>query len=239
MRAARYRGTRFASGRGRWFAAQCQALALCKVLQRGDNPTISAIQHDSEPPIARRDPRLLVRAPRRAKLRQTSRRVVSQGRRVRRGVARDALATPSKQRWREALRRGRIRAARWHACCCWTSSRATAIAIHRARSPETLTHSRSPTRPLRAGDDAGLIPVERWFLYMPFEHAESVEAQQQSVELFARLATETGMAEPLVWAERHAAVIRRFGRFPHRNAILGRASTPEEIAFLATPGSGF
>ena len=89
------------------------------------------------------------------------------------------------------------------------------------------------------GDDSGLIPVERWFLYMPFEHAESVEAQQRSVELFARLATETGMADPLEWAERHAVIIRRFGRFPHRNAILGRASTPEEIEFLATPGSGF
>jgi uncharacterized protein (DUF924 family) len=88
-------------------------------------------------------------------------------------------------------------------------------------------------------DDAGLIPVERWFLYLPFEHAESLPAQQQSIELFARLATETGHADPLVWAERHAAIIRRFGRFPHRNAILGRASTPEEVAFLATPGSSF
>jgi uncharacterized protein (DUF924 family) len=88
-------------------------------------------------------------------------------------------------------------------------------------------------------DDAALIPVERWFLYMPFEHAESMSAQEQSVDLFARLATETDLVDPQVWAERHAAVIRRFGRFPHRNAILGRASTPEEIEFLATPGSGF
>jgi uncharacterized protein (DUF924 family) len=88
-------------------------------------------------------------------------------------------------------------------------------------------------------DDASLVPVERWFLYIPFEHAESMAAQEQSIELFARLAAETGLADPLVWAERHAAVIRRFGRFPHRNAILGRTSTPEEVAFLATPGSGF
>jgi uncharacterized protein (DUF924 family) len=88
-------------------------------------------------------------------------------------------------------------------------------------------------------DDAGLIPVERWFLYLPFEHAESMAAQRQSIELFARLATETGHTDPLLWAQRHATIIRRFGRFPHRNAILGRESTPEEVAFLATPGSSF
>jgi uncharacterized protein (DUF924 family) len=88
-------------------------------------------------------------------------------------------------------------------------------------------------------DDADLIPVERWFLYMPFVHAESTAAQRQSVDLFALLADETGLVDPLVWAERHAAVIQRFGRFPHRNAILGRASTPEEVTFLATPGSRF
>ncbi len=89
------------------------------------------------------------------------------------------------------------------------------------------------------GDDAGLIPVERCFLYLPFEHAESMVVQQQSIALYTRLASETGLADPLVWAERHAAVIRRFGRYPHRNVILGRASTSEEIAFLATPGSSF
>ena len=89
------------------------------------------------------------------------------------------------------------------------------------------------------GDDSFLVPVERWFVYIPFEHAESMPAQQQSVALFARLATETGIAQQLVSAQRHAAVIERFGRFPHRNAILGRTSTAQEIAFLATPGSGF
>jgi uncharacterized protein (DUF924 family) len=88
-------------------------------------------------------------------------------------------------------------------------------------------------------DDAALIPVERWFLYMPFVHGESMSAQEQSVDLFTRLAADSGMADLLVWANRHAAVVQRFGRFPHRNAILGRASTPEEVAFLATPGSGF
>ncbi|MEO8740692.1 MAG: DUF924 family protein [Casimicrobiaceae bacterium] len=90
-----------------------------------------------------------------------------------------------------------------------------------------------------AGDDRVLIAVERWFLYMPFEHAESVAAQGRSIELFTRLRDDTGLSDPLVWAEKHAQVIRRFGRFPHRNDILGRPSTPAEIEFLAQPGSRF
>jgi len=89
------------------------------------------------------------------------------------------------------------------------------------------------------GDDRELIPVERWFIYLPFTHAEDLTAQERSVELFARLRDETGLADPLKWAERHAAVIRLFGRYPHRNAILGRESTPEEAAFLSAPGSRF
>ena len=89
------------------------------------------------------------------------------------------------------------------------------------------------------GDDGNLIPVERWFMYMPYVHAESLAAQERAVSLFRRLRDETGLAEPLAWAERHAEIVRRFGRFPHRNAILGRESTPEEVAFLAVPGSRF
>ena len=89
------------------------------------------------------------------------------------------------------------------------------------------------------GDDRALEPLERWFMYMPFEHAEDRAAQARSLALFGALAAETGLASPLEWARRHAAVIERFGRYPHRNGILGRESTPEEIAFLATPGSGF
>ena len=88
-------------------------------------------------------------------------------------------------------------------------------------------------------DDQALVPVERWFLYMPFVHAEDSPAQETSLELFARLRDETGLSEPLMWAERHAAVIRRFGRYPHRNAILGRESTAEEIEYLAAGGRGF
>jgi len=89
------------------------------------------------------------------------------------------------------------------------------------------------------GDDRALVPVQRWFMYMPFTHAENVAAQETALDLFTGLRDESGLAGPLHWAKRHAEVIRRFGRFPHRNAILGRASTPEEIAFLGNPGSGF
>jgi uncharacterized protein (DUF924 family) len=70
-------------------------------------------------------------------------------------------------------------------------------------------------------------------------HAEDRDMQRRSVELFGALAQETGLASPLKWAHKHADVIALFGRFPHRNAILGRTSTPEEIAFLAEPGSTF
>lgn len=87
--------------------------------------------------------------------------------------------------------------------------------------------------------DRALDPYERWMLYMPFEHSESLPMQERAVALFRALADESGVDAPLPWAERHHEVIRRFGRFPHRNAILGRASTPEETAFLEQPGSRF
>lgn len=82
----------------------------------------------------------------------------------------------------------------------------------------------------------------RAFAYLPFEHAESLDAQAESVRLFEALARETGQAGKgsyVDYARRHAAVIERFGRFPHRNAVLGRASTDEEHAFLREPGSSF
>ncbi len=87
--------------------------------------------------------------------------------------------------------------------------------------------------------DRSLDAFERWFLYLPFEHAETEAAQARSLQLFGALAQETGDRGPLEWAEKHAAVIRRFGRYPHRNAVLGRASTPDEIDFLKEPGSRF
>jgi len=89
------------------------------------------------------------------------------------------------------------------------------------------------------GFDRALPVYGRWFLYMPFEHAESVAAQRQSLALFGALAREMNDPGSLEWAQKHADIVFRFGRYPHRNAILGRASTPEEIAFLAQPGSRF
>ena len=89
------------------------------------------------------------------------------------------------------------------------------------------------------GFDEVLLPVQRWFVYLPFEHAEDLAMQRESLRLFERLATDAAGAGTLTYAMRHYAVIERFGRFPHRNAILGRASTPEELAFLAQPGSSF
>lgn len=92
---------------------------------------------------------------------------------------------------------------------------------------------------LARGWDQQLAPITRWFIYLPFEHAEEIELQAQSLRLFGELAREPELADTLEWARKHEAVIARFGRFPHRNAILGRVSTPEEAAFLQQPGSSF
>jgi uncharacterized protein (DUF924 family) len=92
----------------------------------------------------------------------------------------------------------------------------------------------------RRGDDLALPPLQRVFAYLPFEHAEDAQAQRESVRLFEALAREDPSTEGFAdYARRHAVVIERFGRFPHRNAILGRASTDEESAFLREPGSSF
>ncbi len=88
------------------------------------------------------------------------------------------------------------------------------------------------------GGDARLASVERWFAYMPFEHSESMADQRESLRLFGALAA-LGLAEPLAWAQKHFEVIERFGRYPHRNEVLGRNSTAEEIEFLRQPGSRF
>jgi uncharacterized protein (DUF924 family) len=85
------------------------------------------------------------------------------------------------------------------------------------------------------GFDRGLRKDERQFLYLPFEHAEDGQAQARCVALMSGL----GDPELTRWAEAHKAVIDRFGRFPHRNAVLGRLSTPEEVEFLRQPGSSF
>jgi uncharacterized protein (DUF924 family) len=85
------------------------------------------------------------------------------------------------------------------------------------------------------GNDRGLTVDERAFIYLPFEHSESLEDQKESVALFEGL----GHAGYLHFARKHCDIIARFGRFPHRNAVLGRTSTPEEAAFLAQHGRGF
>ena len=88
-------------------------------------------------------------------------------------------------------------------------------------------------------DDLGLLPVQRQFLYLPFEHSEDLADQEIGVELMRSLDAfeETrGISE---WAVKHRDIVARFGRFPHRNAALGRASTAEELEFLKQPGSGF
>jgi uncharacterized protein (DUF924 family) len=95
------------------------------------------------------------------------------------------------------------------------------------------------------GDDALLGVNERSFLYMPFMHSEDLDMQDRSVALFTALAASApaelrgGLAAAVQYAEKHRDIIARYGRFPHRNAALGRDSTSAEIEFLKQPGSGF
>ncbi|MCZ4281835.1 DUF924 domain-containing protein [Kiloniella laminariae] len=84
--------------------------------------------------------------------------------------------------------------------------------------------------------DKTLEEREKVFLYLPFEHSEKLENQEKSLELFAGLGRDSNWYD---YAVKHAEIIRRFGRFPHRNAVLGRENTPEEAAFLLEPGSSF
>lgn len=93
-----------------------------------------------------------------------------------------------------------------------------------------------------SGQDKNLAPLYRMFVFLPFEHSESLLDQERSVALFAGLRREAQNAvfdAVLRYAERHRDIIERFGRFPHRNAALGRASTAQEMAFLEEPGSSF
>jgi uncharacterized protein (DUF924 family) len=96
--------------------------------------------------------------------------------------------------------------------------------------PRALAAAR---RALDRGFDRGFSGDERMFLCMPFMHSEDIADQDRGVELFASL------QQWLPYAEQHRDLIRRFGRFPHRNALLGRPSTPEELEFLKQPGSSF
>ena len=88
--------------------------------------------------------------------------------------------------------------------------------------------------------DEQLATFMRGFVYLPFEHAEGLAMQDEAIRLLTRLAAvDPEQQSMLDYAWRHRAIIERFGRFPHRNEILGRQSTAEEIAFLKQPGSGF
>ena len=89
------------------------------------------------------------------------------------------------------------------------------------------------SRAIDRGFDAQVPLAERSFFYLPFEHSEDLADQERCVALNRA----SGDADALKWAELHADIIRRFGRFPHRNAALGRATTPDEQAFL--DGGGF
>jgi uncharacterized protein (DUF924 family) len=89
------------------------------------------------------------------------------------------------------------------------------------------------------GDDSALLPAERLFLYLPFEHSELRADQARALELFAALEAFPETTGVMKAARRHAEIIARFGRFPHRNAVLGRATTPQEAEFLKEPESSF
>ena len=85
------------------------------------------------------------------------------------------------------------------------------------------------------GCDRELPPVERAFLYLPWMHSESALIHEEALRLFAA----PGLEKNLDFERRHKAIIDRFGRYPHRNAVLGRASTADELEFLKQPGSSF
>ena len=98
---------------------------------------------------------------------------------------------------------------------------------------------------LSEGRDAQVASVARMFFYLPLEHAEDMACQNASVAAFAQLAARSDAAshaffnDTLDYARRHREVVAQFGRFPHRNPMLGRSSTPEELHYLAQPGAGF
>ena len=100
---------------------------------------------------------------------------------------------------------------------------------------------------IEKGFDIGLHPIERMFFYMPLMHSEDLKVQMTSLECFTVLenlctsqpAISPIISEAKIYAERHYLIIEKFGRFPHRNGILGRESTLEEAEFLEQPGSSF
>jgi uncharacterized protein (DUF924 family) len=148
---------------------------------------------------------------------------------------------------------GLVAQARSGALDAWSDSPRGALALiilidqfsrnlHRG-TPEAFSRDPAALALAQAGFDAGrfdqLDPIERLFAALPFRHAEDVESQKRAVALAVKdaLAGEPHLQDFLVysvdWARKHLDVIVRFGRFPHRNAALGRPSTPEEVEYLA------
>jgi uncharacterized protein (DUF924 family) len=120
--------------------------------------------------------------------------------------------------------------------------------IHRG-TPAAFAHDGLARAVARRAIERGFdraVPLDRrMFFYLPFEHSEALADQERSVALFARWVSEhpaerrADADDQMTYVVRHHEIIRRFGRFPHRNAILGRAATPDEIAFLREPGLSF
>jgi uncharacterized protein (DUF924 family) len=92
---------------------------------------------------------------------------------------------------------------------------------------------------IASGWDVRMLPVEKMFVYLPYEHSEVLTDQEKSLQLFEPLGAFEETKDTPDYARRHWEIVKRFGRFPHRNAALGRPGTPEEIEFLKQPGSGF
>ncbi len=105
-----------------------------------------------------------------------------------------------------------------------------------ATDPQALAYAQHT---VAQGFDKELLPIQRCFVYLPFEHSENLAHQRQAIELFSTLKDYPECASGVDYAHRHFKVIERFGRFPHRNEILGRETTPEEAEFLKQPGSSF
>lgn len=138
-------------------------------------------------------------------------------------------------------------------CDAWGHHRATAPALVLVLDQFTRNVHRGTPR-MYAGDQRALEVARRivakrwdeqydallrWFCYMPFQHSESIDDQDEALRLFGLLREDPLAGGSWYWAVRHHEIVERFGRFPHRNDILGRKSTPEEIEFLKEPNSSF
>lgn len=105
-----------------------------------------------------------------------------------------------------------------------------------ATNPKALNIARWA---IAQGLDQQLSPIQRFFFYLPLEHSENLDDQIESVRLYEQFRNLPELADTYDYAIRHHDVIKQFGRFPHRNSILDRPSTPEEVEFLKQPGSSF